>query len=307
MIPYARLTPGPGWRPKEAALYYAQRLAVWPPARRGVARLIAGAVNAREGAVSTGSVDGYSARVLSELKVSGVSRLAPLAPKDAIAQIYDYFVQQPVIGPQGAVALADLDADAAAAAYPLKTVLACPGLLPMINAASVLSVIGAYLGCKPTLSSLGVRWSFPTSRARPTIQNFHRDVDDWRFLKLFVYLTDVDEGSGPHTYVRTSHRSAFATHAQGYDLDELARRFGPENIDVITGERGTTFLADTIGVHRGGGVATRPRLILQAQYSILPVYAFSYAPVAVEAPRVDPYVNRLLLKPAAELAAGGMA
>ena len=49
MIPYARLTPGPGWRPRQAAFYYAQRLAVWPAARRLVARLLAAAVHPREG------------------------------------------------------------------------------------------------------------------------------------------------------------------------------------------------------------------------------------------------------------------
>ena len=42
--------------------------------------------------------------------------------------------------------------------------------------------------------------------------------------------------------------------------------------------------------------ARAPRLILQAQYSPLPVFAFRYDPVALEpASDVDPYVNRLLI------------
>jgi hypothetical protein len=40
----------------------------------------------------------------------------------------------------------------------------------------------------------------------------------------------------------------------------------------------------------------RPRLMLIAQYSLLPVYAFKYQPLAMlPAPAVDPYVNRLLV------------
>jgi hypothetical protein len=296
VIPYAQLRPGRGGEPLRAVAYYAQRLAVWPAGRRAVSRLLATAVNLSRGeAPPRVRADGDSGRTLRELERDGVSMLAPLASPARVRRMVDYFLQRQVVGPHGAAALEDLPPGTASAAYDLETVLGCPGLARLVNAPPVLQVAASYLGCRPTLSSLGVRWAFPTTSARPTFQSFHRDVDDWRFLKLFIYLTDVDEDCGPHTYVRGSHRSAFGVRSREYQIGQLARRYGAGSVTTVLGPRGTTFLADTIGVHRGGVVRSKPRLILQAQYSILPVYAFRYRPVAARARSLDPYTNRLLI------------
>jgi hypothetical protein len=59
--------------------------------------------------------------------------------------------------------------------------------------------------CKPTISALGLRWSFPVPGQSSALQMFHRDSEDWRYLKVLVYLTDVDEDAGPHVYLHGSH------------------------------------------------------------------------------------------------------
>src|SRR5690606_20034244 len=153
-----------------------------------------------------------------------------------------------------------------------------------------------FLACKPTGSSLGVRWSFPGAGRPARTQEFHRDLDDSRILKLFVYLTDVDHGSGPHPYVRRAHMTAVGLKAKAYGRSELDRRFGPDSCLSIVGPRGTTFIADTLGVHRGDAPAARPRLVLQAQYSLLPIFAFDYAPVLRTDLGFDGYSNRLLVR-----------
>jgi hypothetical protein len=299
LIPYATLLPGKGFRPVRSALYYAQRLVTLPAARRGISRLIAAGVNLHARHVPR-PPSAPIADVLRQLDVDGLALLPPLAPEAAIDAMADYFHRQPVVGPDGERRrLEDLPAGAASTAYDLATVLNCPGLIDLINADPILQIAEAYLGCKPTLSSLGVRWSLPTDGDHDRYQLFHRDVDDWRFLKLFIYLNDVDEDTGPHCYVRTSHRTPFSLRAREYRSDELAERFGADAVQVITGGRGTTFIADTVGIHRGGVARLRPRLMLQVQYSILPIYAFSYRPVAAGAPAVDRYSNRLLLEMAA--------
>ena len=299
MFSYARLTPGRGFKPGRALLYYAQRLVTFPTPRRFVARLIAAWVNWMSGSAPAGCADSYSARVLEDLERDGVARLAPLTTRAAIGRMATYFMQQPVIGPDGrASLLRDLPADAAAAPYALDAVVRCPGLIELVNSPSVIEIAAAYIGCKPTISSLGVRWSFPTSEKRAAFHTFHRDVDDWRFLKLFIYLTDVDAESGPHCYVRTSHRSAFRPRGRGYRHADLKARFGADKMHVVTGPRGTTFLADTLGVHCGEVPRSRARLLLQVQYSLLPVFAFRYAPgrPPADAPAVDAYSNRLLFR-----------
>lgn len=299
MFAYARLTPGRGFAPGRALLYYAQRLVTLPGPRRLVANLVAACVNLLAGGEPGGGVDSYGGRVLGELKRDGVALLAPLASKAAIGRMATYFMQQPVIGPDGrAVSLRDLPDDAAAAPYALETVVRCPGLMALVNSPAVMEIASAYIGCKPTISSLGVRWSFPTVKDRARFHAFHRDVDDWRFLKLFIYLTDVDAESGPHCYVRGSHRSAFGLLGRDYRAADLKARFGAESMRLVTGPRGTTFLADTLGVHCGEAPRSRARLLLQVQYSMLPVFAFRYAPekAPAETPGLDAYSNRLVVR-----------
>jgi hypothetical protein len=298
MIAYARLSPGPGYQPLRALLYYAQRAVVWPAARRLVTWFIAAPINWTHGGAPHAPRDPQSLRVLGELNENGVSMVESLAPASVIAAIADYFMRQPVIGPDGGPCLlSDLPEGVASAPYALQTVVDCPGLMALVTSAWVLQLAGRYIGCKPTISSLGVRWAFPASGARPGVQSFHRDLDEWRFLKLFIYLTDVDERSGPHCYVRTSHRTAFGLKSLLYRIEKLKARYGADKLMTITGGRGTTFIADTIGIHCGGATENRPRLMLQVQYSILPVFAFRYRPVTAHAPAVDAYASRLLISP----------
>lgn len=295
MLAYARLSPGEGFQPWRALLYYAQRLVTAPPLRRAACALIAAGVRVRRGGGRHWPTGEEHHRILADLARDGLARLPPLAGDEKIAEIRAYFSDQPVLDASGReVAVADLP-QAAAAAYSLKRVLACPGLLDLLNAPCILRIASDYLGCQPTLSSVGVRWSFPTGGPAARTQTFHRDVDDWRFLKLFVYLTDVDEGSGPHCYVRTSQASAFGWTAKAYSQAELEDRFGADKLTTVVGPRGTTFIADTLGVHRGTAPVERPRLILQAQYSLLPVFAFLYAPEDGTGPEGAAYCNRLML------------
>jgi hypothetical protein len=294
MLPYAKLTPGPGFEARRALFYYAQRMVTAPLARRTVASLIAAAVRRDHGAAEW-PLDNRGEQALAELRRDGIAVLEPLSETRAAAMA-DYFRAQPVVTASGELtSLEQLTPDAATAGYSLETVLRCPGLVSLLNSPDFLGLAAGYLGCKPTLSSVGVRWTFPSTGAA-RFQGYHRDLDDWRFLKLFIYLTDVDADCGPHTYVRRSHVTAFGVTAPTYTEAGLASRFGSDSLATITGPRGETFIADTIGVHRAGRPRLRPRLMLQVQYSLLPVYAFLYRPWESDCDDLDLYCNRLLLQ-----------
>ena len=74
--------------------------------------------------------------------------------------------------------------------------LLCPRLLA--NSAPLVRLAAQYISCKPTISAIALRWSYPQAGGGSGLQGFHRDCDDWRFIKVFVYLTDVDHTAGPH-------------------------------------------------------------------------------------------------------------
>ncbi|MBK1659712.1 phytanoyl-CoA dioxygenase family protein [Paracraurococcus ruber] len=292
MQSYARLSPGPGFRPMRAAFYYSQRLVTRPRLRRGVAACLAAAQSLRAG---RGQPDAADAATLAALHRDGIAPLRPLLPPAALREVMDWLAPRPVQGPDGPVPLAALPEGTASAAYALDAVLACPHLLDLANHPAVLALAEAYLGCRPTLSSIGLRWSLPRPHRCDDVQHFHRDPDDWRFLKLFLYLTDVDARNGPHIYVHGSHRRGGRVRARPYAAAEAAR-FGA--VTPVFGPAGTCFVADTWGIHAGAVPLDRPRLLLQAQYSVLPVFAFDYAPRPVQPARpLDPWVNRLLVAP----------
>jgi hypothetical protein len=299
MIGYARLTPGPGFRPLGAFFYYTQRLVTAAPARRAISAVIATVIRLWQGGRFALAADPVSRKVVSTLKSDGLAVVTDIAgaDPDRIERIARFFRETPVLGPDGALVHPDhLPPGTAAAAYPMETVLRCQDVLDLINSPAMLRIAAQYLGCTPTLSSLGVRWSFPSGTAPSDTQQFHRDLDDWQFVKLFIYLTNVDAEAGPHVYVLGSHKTAAKIRAERYDGEGLEKRYGPNSLKTVLGPRGTAFIAATSGIHKGVPPLSKPRLILQAQYSLLPVFAFRYRPVTLPVqPLVDAYVNRLLI------------
>jgi hypothetical protein len=277
-----------------ALLYYVQRLATPYWLRYGVSKCIAWLVAIRH--PSPASHNGKRAELSRQLRLNGLVPLPSLVTPEWVDKVLAYLQGRDVVTKGLAVPLDRVAPDVTVADYSLATVLSCPLIMALINDPEILSLAGAYLGCCPTLSSVGLRWSFPSSSEASDVQRFHRDPDDWRFVKLFVYLTDVDENSGPHIYVQGSHRSDLRMRARPYDISYIEHKYGRDSTRVMLGRKGTAFMADTMGIHMGKPPTARPRLMLIAQYSLLPVYAFKYQPLAVlPAPAVDPYVNRLLV------------
>jgi hypothetical protein len=297
VIPYAKLRPGPGFRAGRVALYYAQRLVVAPWLRRSVARTMASLIGLGQSIDSWEPVGPQYTSVVSTLHQQGIATLSDFVSKDKADNILQYLQGQDVLLADGRlVPTQQLPPDTRMAVYPLQTLIKNSDVLSLITAAPVMRIAVDYLGCKPTLSGLGAYWSFPGNEPAVYTQHFHRDLDDWRFVKLFVYLTDVDDGSGPHAYVMQSHRTAAHFRARPYSRRAIDSHYGRDKVHTVLGPRGTAFMADTYGIHAGMVPTHAPRLILQAQYSLLPVFAFHYEPVEAEdTSDLDPYVTRLII------------
>jgi hypothetical protein len=141
----------------------------------------------------------------------------------------------------------------------------------------LLEIAASYLGTRPILVGANMWWSFPETASEgahnEAAQMFHYDLDDFRFLKFFFYLTDVDEESGPHVVVRGSHEDKrFGSFSETlkvrrYSDAEIEAWHGKDRIVVITGEAGTCFAEDTLCIHKGTPPRAAPRLLLQLQYA----------------------------------------
>jgi hypothetical protein len=174
-------------------------------------------------------------------------------------------------------------------------IVAAPHILALANRPEILARVEEFLGCKPTISYLSAWWSYPTALGAQHEQNFHRDVDDWRFVKLFVHLTDVGPENGPHSYVLNSVQSKSFRRIGRFSDPEISLDFG-DQVTSVTGEAGEAFLENTFGLHRGTPVESGVRLIFHVLYGLR---AGPYGPRRPVAPNdlgLDPYVNRVYLR-----------
>jgi len=114
---------------------------------------------------------------------------------------------------------------------------------------------------------------FAGAHERLASQRWHRDPEDEQVVKVFLYLSDVDDGAGPFEYIRGSARGGrygeLWPHRDGVfypPQDELAREIPPEDRVTLTRPAGTLIFADTGGFHRGGFSRTKPRVSATATY-----------------------------------------
>ncbi|MGF1569841.1 MAG: hypothetical protein ACFCVD_17525 [Nodosilinea sp.] len=135
-------------------------------------------------------------------------------------------------------------------------------------------IAALYLQTSPVHVSSALWWSFPSTsdllRQSKAAQVFHCDLDDFRFLKFFFYLTDVDVDSGPHLFIRGSHRKKpfFRQLLRGRASEDwLLQHYGPENVLKVYGPAGFGFVEDTYGHHMGSPPKSNQRLILQIEYA----------------------------------------
>jgi hypothetical protein len=217
------------------------------------------------------------------------------------------------------------------AGYTMDQLMRTPHLVDFFNHPAVVDFVEMSLGCVPTLYSINAWWSFPaTTPTGHGAQFFHRDDDDWRFITLFLYLTDVDEEAGPHQLIKGSHTLEGMTtlietaRARGEDvpIDALAsfsdnsyftgtfsgtceRAFKEETANIV-GPAGTIFMANTVAAHRGLMPKTKPRLIAWARYGMGPntnsadieqgPLARAQVRTALKDTPRNRYVNRLLFE-----------
>ena len=140
-------------------------------------------------------------------------------------------------------------------------------------------LIEQYVHMHLRLHDMNVWLNLPSGEAPQLSQRWHRDEpDDRHILKAFIYLRDVNVGSGPLAYVRGSHRAAGRkTHLpatwDGYGFrvedDDIVDHFGADHVLSIPGRAGTIVVCDTRGYHRGGWAVDEERLVMMALYASL--------------------------------------
>ena len=151
----------------------------------------------------------------------------------------------------------------------------------------ILSMVTQYLGCAPVHVQTNLWFSFPTVKDKNNLstnaQMYHQDKEFVKFIKVFIYLTDVGPDNGPHGYVVGSHVDEAHTHGYGFGeriLDEdVERLYGADRVKSLVAPAGTITFGDTSCVHKGVPVEAGHRVMLQLEYAsslyLSPVPPFS--------------------------------
>jgi ectoine hydroxylase-related dioxygenase (phytanoyl-CoA dioxygenase family) len=141
----------------------------------------------------------------------------------------------------------------------------------------MLDIANSYVGLLTKLEYVDVWYSVPQpgTSERVASQKWHRDFNDRKLVKAFLYLVDVDETMGPFEYVPGSagdgpYAGLWPWEPLGTNYPsqaEFAGRVPDASIRTFTAPRGTLIFCDTSGFHRGGLSTTRPRVLATVTYS----------------------------------------
>ena len=153
--------------------------------------------------------------------------------------------------------------------FSYETAINCPKILDIANNEKIIKILSSYFQSPFKLDYVTAFWSFKNeSEIEEKTQFFHRDLDNFNFIKMFVYLSDVDTKSGAHQYILKSHNNNY-DHKISRSVINI-KDLDIKNIKIFNfeGEIGTAILANTFGIHRGMTPIKKDRLMLVFSYSI---------------------------------------
>lgn len=141
----------------------------------------------------------------------------------------------------------------------------------LVTDSSLLAVAQEYLGSKPIQDLTAMWWSttFSKEASSEAAQLYHFDMDRFKFIKFFFYLTDVTSKTGPHCYIKGTHaRLPEKLWKDERILDsEIAQEIDGEDKIEIIGSKGSIIAVDTRGLHKGKPLTEGERLILQLEFT----------------------------------------
>lgn len=163
----------------------------------------------------------------------------------------------------------------------MSDVLNISDIQNLVTDPNLLTIVQNFLGCKSILSQINYWKSIPGETSNKiknkNAQLYHRDFDHEKWIKIFIYLNDIDEKNGPHCFVKGSQNKIISNEGWGRKSDSwISENFNEEDIKCFTGKKGTVIFENTRGFHKGTHVLENERNMIQLEFSINKQYATGY-------------------------------
>jgi hypothetical protein len=171
--------------------------------------------------------------------------------------------------------------------YDYLTQLNNPTLLKLCINEKIIKVAEQYLGVIPKIFSIN---TFNTlSGQKAFTHDFHRDIDNIKWLVVFIYWTNTSLNDGAFEQIKFTHKpspqlenllkenskifstnfkSFFKKTAPGYDQNDNYMKLFKNEISSFYGKAGTVVTCDTLGLHRGTPVKQN-RLVTWIRYGVI--------------------------------------
>ena len=137
----------------------------------------------------------------------------------------------------------------------------------------MLEIVRGYLGIDSFyLANIQLWYSFKSEAPNnESAQYFHFDFTALRWLKVFIYLNDVNTENGPHIAVMGSHKPGskpYELTKMGYQRfhDEIINSIYEGRVNSFPAEKGAIIFGDTNAFHKGKQLYKGYRLCLAIDY-----------------------------------------
>ncbi|MDZ7995910.1 MAG: phytanoyl-CoA dioxygenase [Nostoc sp. EfeVER01] len=163
----------------------------------------------------------------------------------------------------------------------IYTVTGLPEFYAWAMEKRLLNLIENYIGLPIAFHGVHLRKDFPSKHQFGTLL-WHSDAEDRRIIKIFIYLNDVEEKTGPFEYIPRSLTSLFSWNYirlfyklwksgyMGIDDEEVKPVIPKSAWKSCPGPAGTVIIVDTKNALHHGTVRTEERSTLFFCYTANP-------------------------------------
>lgn len=214
---------------------------------------------------------GLAEKILSDLKTEGYSVLPTKISPELVrqmqldAQSFDYRLREGLRGGQTVSGIDPANPPSCISAY--SSSAPSPAMQAIIDDEFLTYIASSHLGTPARAIDSTLWYTFPNpDPSSETAQLFHYDLDTIRWIKVFVYLSDVGPANGPHEYVPGTHipenkERKVMLKEYGRISDAEIDQYYAGRRRKVEGPAGTVIIGDTRCFHKGNAVSADHRLI----------------------------------------------
>lgn len=151
-----------------------------------------------------------------------------------------------------------------------EEVLGIEAVREFVLSDELIGLASHYFGQVPILSRMDFWWS-PPNDSKAESQLYHFDGEDKSQLKIILNVADVDENTGPFTFLPAGASAKVGKsrrHSARLDDNAVEETVGREAVTRLIGPAGTVGAVDTSRcLHYGSRGNSRERLVLMLQFT----------------------------------------